>query len=550
MRVQRGEIVQELRVDCNTPDSVLFANAKANSSRDLPEVEFAMPRAVICGGGPSLADTLGEVRMLVDKGAKLFALNNSARFMVEHGFHVDGQIVLDARPDNAYFIEQAWADRCYIASQANPAMIDRCAMPVTLWHPCIDGLDQAIGRQVLKIGGGTTVGLSGLCMVYALGFREIHLFGYDSSDKEGQSHAYRQDLNAKDEKLRACINDRVFYASIAMVAQSAKFLELSKHLTELGCEIHVHGDGLLPHLFRTTIEDEQRKPLTAVYDLGASPASYDVLSFLAEAERYRNANKYDCIDVVFQPGPMYGFRDDELPTDASARDWMLNRICVPACRLLPTVRNVSVLKQRAPLEGDVFPTDWTPDNVASHYGTKFFKGDKPGFRASEMARKLVDKRFGEQPVITITMREAEHWPDRNSNQAEWKRVENWLKAYGFRVVVVPDAATGGEHSEFALDLDMRMALYERAVVNLGVSNGPMALCYLTDAPYIVFKVLTDGCVSTTREFLAAQGFEFGEQFSDNGKIVWDDDRADIMIPVIQQWLESRRLLGERNASGF
>ena len=78
----------------------------------------------------------------------------------------------------------------------------------------------------------------------------------------------------------------------------------------------------------------------------------------------------------------------------------------------------------------------------------------------------------------------------------------------------------------------------------------MALCYLTDAPYIVFKILADGCASTTRDFLAAHGYEFGDQFSDNGRIVWDDDRADIMIPVIQQWLESRRLLGEKNAIGF
>jgi len=549
MRVARGNVMQELRVDCNTPDAVLFANAAANSAKGLPEVEFAAPRAVICGGGPSLADTLGEVRMLVDKGAKLFALNNSARFMVEHGFHVDGQIVLDARPDNVHFIEKAWADRCYVASQADPVMIEKCAMPVTIWHPCIDGIDEAIGRSVLKIGGGTTVGLSGLCLVYALGFREIHCFGYDSSDKEGQSHAYRQDLNKNDEKLRACVNSRVFYSSIAMTAQSSKFVEVAKELANLGCEIHVHGDGLLPHLFRTTIEDEQRKALTAVYDLASSPPTFDILSFLAEAERKRKAGGYDCLDVVFQPGPMFGFRDDELPPSAEQREWMLNRICVPACRLLPSVRNVTVLKQREPVEGDVFP-EWTPDNLASHYGTQYFKGDKPGFRASDAARRLVDKRFGESAVITITMREAEHWPQRNSIRAEWERVQAWLTRYGFHVVVIPDAETGGPNAEYALDLDLRMALYERAVVNLGVSNGPMALCYFTDAPYIVFKILADGCVSTTREFLSAHGFEFGEQFSDNGQTVWDDDRADIMIPAIQQWLESRRLLGEKNAIGF
>ena len=545
MRVVRGNVTQELRVDCNTPDAVLFANAAANSAKGLPEVAFAAPRAVICGGGPSLADTLGEVRMLVDKGAKLFALNYSARFMVEHGFHVDGQIVLDARPDNVHFIEKPWADRCYVASQADPVMIEKCAMPVTLWHPCIDGIDEAIGRPVLKIGGGTTVGLSGLCLVYALGFCEIHCFGYDSSDKAGASHAYRQDLNKNDEKLRACVNDRVFSASIAMAAQASKFVEVAKELANLGCEIHVHGDGLLPHLFRTTIEDEQRKVLTAVYDLASSPPTFDILSFLAEAERKRKAGGYDCLDVVFQPGPMRGFRDDELPPSTEQREWMLHRICVPACRLVPSVRNVTVLKQRAPIDGDVFP-EWTLDNVASHYGTQFWKGDKPGFRASDAARAYVAKRF--RHYVTITMRETDYWPARNSVKPEWTKVEAWLKARGFDVVVVPDTAVGG--SEFAVDLDLRMALYEGAVVNLGVSNGPMALCYLTDAPYIVFKILADGCASTTRDFLAAHGYEFGDQFSDNGRIVWDDDRADIMIPVIQQWLESRRLLGEKNAIGF
>ena len=74
----------------------------------------------------------------------------------------------------------------------------------------------------------------------------------------------------------------------------------------------------------------------AVYDLGVSPPSYDFLSFLAEAERHRRANGFTHINLMFQPGPMNGFRDDELPPDTATREGMLWRVCAGMARLLPS----------------------------------------------------------------------------------------------------------------------------------------------------------------------------------------------------------------------
>ena len=67
-------------------------------------------------------------------------------------------------------------------------------------------------------------------------------------------------------------------------------------------------------------------------------------------------------------------------------------------------------------------------------------------------------------------------------------------------------------SEAAINLGLRMALYERAYVNLGVNNGPMGLCWLNDRTrYVTFKMLTDAVPQTTPEYMRHLGYEIGEQ---------------------------------------
>lgn len=289
-----------------------------------------------------------------------------------------------------------------------------------------------------------------------------------------------------------------------------------------------------------TVKFPEMKILTAVYDLAVSPPTYDFLSFLAEAERARKAGGYDYIDVVFMPGPKGGFRNDNLPPSIEAREGMLHRVCVSACRLLPSVRNVTVRKDRTHVQSDVFPKDWNVNTPVSRYGTTYLRNGGPILTATKSAKDIIKERFT-RPYVTITVRQSGYWPERNTTLAEWGHVANEIERMGYHIVWVPD--TNGEQIGFspaAFDIDLRLALYEGALCNFAVSNGPCALLYLSNSPYLVFKMVVDSCPSTTAKFLASHGLNVGDQMNNRGRIVWEDDRAEVILSAFKDFMNQPR----------
>lgn len=546
--IQYPDGIAPFQVVCNSPQESLLSNVAATVARNLPEVKVEPVKnvpAIIAAGGPSLADTLDRIREIKADGGVVFALNNAAAYLVEHGIRPDYQIVLDARKENVAFVRGDYADHCLLASQCHPDVFDACVMPITVWHPIIEGIEPVLPHKPTLIGGGITVGLSGLCVVYTLGYRVIHLFGYDSSYREGDSHAYEQAINKGQQTLRVAVNERVFIASVAMAAQAEKFTHLAVELADMGCEIYPHGDGLLQHVVKTMQQQHEEKILTAVYDLSSSPPTYDFLGFLVEAEKARIDGKYTKLDVVFQPGPIGGFRDDNLPPSVTERVGMLNRICVPACRLLPSVRNVEVLQGRRHIAGDIFPKEWKNAFPVSHYGTRYFKDALPCLTASDGAKNEVARRFNHS-YATITLRQSKAWPERNSNIEAWAQVAWHLSKNGITPVFVKDT-NDLTADVFAWDIDLRLALYEGAAVNLGVNNGPMALLYCSKAPYLVFKMVTESVRASSIEFLKAHGMDEGSQFGTNGKVIWRDDKAEFVIPEIESFLHMNHFMEKQRA---
>ena len=80
--------------------------------------------------------------------------------------------------------------------------------------------------------------------------------------------------------------------------------------------------------------------------------------------------------------------------------------------------------------------------------------------------------------ITVTIRESWRNKHRNSNRAVWDKFISWAENSGQKVVVLED------REEDPLPVKERWDLYQ-CRMNLGVSNGPMALNILSDAPYVI-----------------------------------------------------------------
>src|SRR6266481_8721209 len=238
----------------NTSDEIIFENVYINSRRPLKWVK-SLPEheghAVIVGGGPSLKDWLHEIKIRQRNGQIVFALNHTALFLSEHGIEPTQQIILDARVSNISFLGSA--KHHYLASQCHLALFDK-AKNVTLWHQHYpDDLEKfdaslpSYDDDYSLIGGGTTVGLSAMALVYTLGYRQIHLYGYDSSFRDDNSHAYQQD----DPQMIICESTaagKTFKTTLSMAQQAELFPILSDKLIDLGCTITIRGDGLLPHI--------------------------------------------------------------------------------------------------------------------------------------------------------------------------------------------------------------------------------------------------------------------------------------------------------------
>lgn len=535
-----AELLQGLfPTQVNVGEEVFQSQIRSSCARDLPWLQ-QLPEhngiAVIVAGGPSLGDCEDELHRLAARGARFFALNNTAAWLMARGIIPTYHVLLDARESTVRFISYHPATTYLLASQCAPAVFDAVEDAV-LWHPNIEGILEFVGdRECALIGGGTTVGLQAMSIAYTLGFRDLKLFGYDSSYRGEEGHAYKQPENDNEPVHEVLFANRRFTCARWMIVQTEEFKSVAQQLSDEGCVISVAGDGFLPETFREMC----KTVLTAVYDLAVSPPTYDFMSFLSEAERARLLGGYTYLDIVFQPGPINGFRDDELPPSSAERESMLHRICVSACRLLPSARNVTVLKARQALSGDIFPSAWTVLTPVSHYGTQWLINALPCLRATPAARALRAKRRT-RPYATITIRKAAYWPLRNSKEKEWDKVADWLHDHGIEPYFIQDTETTSSADSW--DIDFRLALYEGAVMNLG-TGGLIALLCCTSAPYLWFNPIVPEYLSSSTEFLRRCGVEVGDQYTSNGKIVWEPDTYDVIVKELSLFYDqySQKLL--------
>ena len=251
------DLVIPVDVVCNTPDEVLISNITKNSRLDKKWLEASDPHngiAIICGSGPSIADDIEEIRAWKLSGAKVFALNGCAAYLDKFGILPDYQVMCDARKENIELIGPA--KEHLFASQCDPSMFE--AVPdAILWHLQIGDIESYFPKYdgaYALIGGAASVGNTTTCICYAMGYRTLHLFGFDSSHKGESGHAFHQKLNEGDPTCITEFNGKTYLASLTMKHQAEKFHETARALQQMGTKIHVHGYGLLPDMWNTPKE--------------------------------------------------------------------------------------------------------------------------------------------------------------------------------------------------------------------------------------------------------------------------------------------------------
>ena len=300
------------------------------------------------------------------------------------------------------------------------------------------------------------------------------------------------------------------------------------------------------------------------YDLSASPLTFDFASYLAAAEVERRLRKLRDINVIFVLGPNAGVRkelpDYEAAIDVPTRLARLRNILIPMLAFLPSVKSYAICGSREQAEA-----------IIASDRTKIYPGDYRAYLPRQPAKKIIfeharagvsiwpmlratdaGKRFvgeflareakGRKPAV-ITLRNYDYSPERNSRIADWIAFANSLDPTLYVPIFVHDTETSmreppADFSRHVVchaaswSLEIRMALYEAAWLNMALMHGPMELCwYNEEARYVLFMAVGTAAINTEASLIAnghrlAVDLEFAKPYQ---RIVWERDELPALM---------------------
>jgi len=204
----------------------------------------------IVGSGPSLKENWQSIK---DVGGDIIACNAALQFLLDKGVVPKYAMFFDAdvlaqefaipHPDVIYLV----------ASRCHPfvfTLLEKCK--VIVWHAAGDLNTKAIlekhGLMEAMVGGGSAAVTRTMVLAPPMGYRDLHLWGADSSFADGATHIRKSTTEERTIEIMAW--GRAFFTSPWMAQQAEDFKILAPQLRDLGIRIAVHGDGLIPHLAR------------------------------------------------------------------------------------------------------------------------------------------------------------------------------------------------------------------------------------------------------------------------------------------------------------
>ncbi|NVO16617.1 MAG: hypothetical protein HXX10_21540 [Rhodoplanes sp.] len=254
------------------------------------------------------------------------------------------------------------------------------------------------------------------------------------------------------------------------------------------------------------------------WDLSVAPVSMDFAATLAAAEIERRMRGLAGINVMVVLGPFHGVKREtpahEVADDPETRLWRLRHELIPMLAMLPSVRGFALCADRQQAwslitddPARLYPSDYRvflprrPDPAAAREHAKHGGTVWPLLAATRHGHALAEEYLtrvaqGRRAVV-ITLRNSELSPGRNSRIADWVAFADGLDPERYAPVFIHDGApTLPPPPELARhpvceaasrDIELRMGLYERAWLNMGVLSDPLMLAWYNErARYQVF----------------------------------------------------------------
>lgn len=240
---------------------------------------------VICSGGPSLSPD--DIMPWVKKGAKIVAVKHALDRLLKWDIVPWAVILLDPRQHVGGFVEYPHRDINYfVASMCDPQVtihLLKHKMKVWGYHASVGAEeDKFIPNGHVIVQGGSATATRGLSLLEGLGFRKMHLYGYDCcylekpdlSDQKENGRMKYEEITLTAESWGGMHSVRTFWTEGQFLAQIQEMSKL--YFPKPNLELHTYGDGVIPwmhkHLNRYNawkdwVLDREKKELDASKDV-------------------------------------------------------------------------------------------------------------------------------------------------------------------------------------------------------------------------------------------------------------------------------------------
>ena len=240
---------------CVYSDDALFEHIDRALALGLPEIgkqEDARPGGcVLVGSGPSVGGQIETIRGLKDLGCPVVAVRGAHDWLIANGVVPDFALNVDPLETAAECFARPHPATTYlIASQSHPKMFEVLAgSKVAVWHALMKK-DQKTPKGRMLIGGSTTSGMRAVVVMHVLGWREFHLFGYDSCLSGDSLRIDGSGLKDGDRIVEVSIDPdgERFRCNPSMALQAQSFQDLYEQLP--GVEFRAYGHGLIQAIVR------------------------------------------------------------------------------------------------------------------------------------------------------------------------------------------------------------------------------------------------------------------------------------------------------------
>lgn len=255
-----------LEMSCTATAGEVEANLEATLRRGyvplLHYLDAFKGTVSLCGSGPSLEATLGELQ------GDVFAVNGSHRFLLERGIVPKVCMFWDAAEIIAEFAIPHQDVTYFVASRCHPKVFERLEdCKVVVWHAGGDhDIDEFLFSRKINepmLMGGTTGVTRGIYLAFALGWRDMHIFGADSCYVEGKTHVNGASV-VPEGLVDILVGGRWFKSTCQWASQIEEMKLIYPMLTqkEVGVSLTAHDEGM----FAWVVDIMRRHPEKALDD--------------------------------------------------------------------------------------------------------------------------------------------------------------------------------------------------------------------------------------------------------------------------------------------